>query len=217
MLCPSQCIPFFYWWTLRRIERWDEFNTHLFPHPTCKRCSWCWTTLCPPFDPLLSEAQGADLPHVACQGAPYQGSSPLSLRLTCISRTQDTKSWLPLNSCHCPLFFSFWLLVFTSHLMIWLLHSDRSPETCLKIDGASESCDFPPKRTSTTHPPQNSVHTQITLFQLGTELLILQVGFQVCEGCSVHGFLWFTEQSSRDCNENLGCWSSGSRTVQCLT
>lgn len=151
------------------------------------------------------------------RGAPYQGSSPLSLRLTCISRTQDTKSWLPLNSCHCPLFFSFWLLVFTSHLMIWLLHSDRSPETCLKIDGASESCDFPPKRTSTTHPPQNSVHTQITLFQLGTELLILQVGFQVCEGCSVHGFLWFTEQSSRDCNENLGCWSSGSRTVQCLT
>ena len=78
MLCPSQCIPFFYWWTLRRIERWDEFNTHLFPHPTCKRCSWCWTTLCPPFDPLLSEAQGADLPHVACQGGSLPGIiSPL--------------------------------------------------------------------------------------------------------------------------------------------
>lgn len=78
VLCPSQCIPFFYWWTLRRIERWDEFNTHLFPHPTCKWCSWCWTTLCPPFTPLLSEAQGADLPHVACQGVSLPGIiSPL--------------------------------------------------------------------------------------------------------------------------------------------
>ena len=88
------------------------------------------------------------------RGSPYRGSSPLSLRLTCISSCVRLRT--PSPDCLWTLAivpFLLWLLVLTSLLLIWLLHSDWSPEMCLKIYGASESCDFPQKRTSTTPSP----------------------------------------------------------------